>query len=88
MDLFVRRDDSFRFGAVVSAKALTALLELESLQSQLEQRRPPRLDAEYFQPRLGGLLALVSGGILRPGSVSGLFMLRTMSVCCLMHMLE
>ena len=59
---------------VVSFKAITALIELESLQRELSQRVPTRQDAEFFQPRLGALIALTSGGILRPGSVSGLYM--------------
>jgi hypothetical protein len=58
----------------VSFKAITALIELESLQRELSQRDPTRQDAEFFQPRLGALIALTSGGILRPGSVSGLYM--------------
>jgi hypothetical protein len=60
--------------AVVSFKALTALIELESLQCALAQRAPTRHDAEFFQPRLGALVAMCSGGVLRPGSVSGLYL--------------
>ena len=59
---------------VVSFKAITALIELESLQRELSQRVPTRQDAEFFQPRLGALVAIASGGIFRPGSVAGLYM--------------
>ncbi len=88
--IFFLSDHLIQHASVVSLKALTALIELESLQRQLLQRSPTRPDAEFFQPRLGALVALSSGGILRPGSVSGLYLgMRVVySFCALTHLIS
>ena len=76
---YVHLSFSFLY-VVVSFKAITALIELEALQRELSQREPTRQDAEFFQPRLGALVALASGGVLRPGSVAGLWICTFLTV--------
>jgi len=67
-------------------EAVTALLELEGLQRELNnQRAPTKQDAEFFQPRLGALVALASGGVLRPGSVAGLCIRTSLLVLRVVH---
>jgi len=65
---------------VLSEKALIALAHLEKVAHEISSGAitPTRQVAEDFQPKLGALIAFTGGGVLRPGSVSSLF-LRTIS---------
>ncbi len=68
------------FYLVLSEKALIALAHLEKMARDISRGTitPTRQVAEDFQPNLGALIAFTGGGVLRPGSVSSLF-LRTLS---------
>ena len=67
------------FSVVLSEKALIALAQLEKVAHDISSGiAPTRQIAEDFQPKLGALIAFTGGGVLRPGSVSSLF-LRTLS---------
>lgn len=60
---------------VVSERAVQLLQELEQVQADVERGRTmTRRDAEWFQPKLAALVSFTGGGVLRPGSVSGLFL--------------
>lgn len=59
----------------LSAKAIKALSFLNALVEEVINcgSLPRQEDAEAYQPKLGALIAFTGGGVLRPGSVSGLF---------------
>jgi hypothetical protein len=60
---------------VVAQRAVHVLAELQQFQRDVERGRgATRRDAEWFQPKLAALVAFTGGGVLRPGSVSGLFL--------------
>lgn len=59
---------------VLSERSISVLHELEQRQADIEAgRAPTREDAVWFQPKLAALVAFTGGGVLRPGSVSGMF---------------
>jgi len=68
------------FYLVLSEKFLITLAHLEKVAHDISSGTitPTRQVAEDFQPKLGALIAFTGGGVLRPGSVPGLF-LRTLS---------
>ena len=78
------------FYLVLSEKALIALAHLEKVVLDISNRvsTPTRQVAEDFQPKLGTLIAFTGGCVLRPNSVSGLF-LRTLTITrffpCIFH---
>ncbi len=58
---------------------MEGLTRLQALRHDLENasRPPSRQEAEEFQFVLGALICFTAGGVLRPSSVSGLFVLQT-----------
>ena len=59
----------------LSQRALHALAELQHYEQDVARGRVSiRRDAEWFQLKLAALVALTGGGVLRPGSVVGIFL--------------
>lgn len=66
------RQHSSQYILVLAERAIAVLDELQSFVRGPQQAT--RQNAEWFQPKLAALVAFTGGGVLRPGSISGLFL--------------